>query len=293
MQLRFTKMHGAGNDFVMLNGVTQPIELTAAQYRALASRHFGVGADQVLLVEPVQEDDAPDIDFRYRIFNSDGNEVEHCGNGARCFVRFVRDQNLSDKQRLRVKTMNGVIEPQLLDDGNVTVDMGAPRFDLQAVPFNAAGLTAVPCGESEQWPVSVDGQTRLLAVASMGNPHAMQIVDDVDQAPVTIEGPLIVGHERFPQGVNAAFMQIISRGSVRLRVYERGAGETLACGTGACAAVAMGIRLGLLDQTVDLQARGGSLRLQWSGLPDASIFMTGNAVKVYEGEIDLNTLPTH
>lgn len=291
MQLRFTKMQGAGNDFVMLDGVRQSVQLTPQQYRALASRHFGVGADQILLVESAHADDDADIDFRYRIFNNDGNEVEHCGNGARCFVRFVRDQKLSDKTRLRVKTMNGVIEPQLLEDGNVTVDMGAPRFELSQVPFDSSGLTSTPSGDGEWWPVSVDGQIRMLAVASMGNPHTVQIVDDVDIAPVTTEGPLIVEHERFANRVNAAFMQIISRGEVRLRVFERGAGETLACGTGACAAVALGIRLGLLDQTVDLHARGGQLRLQWDGTANSPILMTGNAITVFEGEIDLNTLP--
>lgn len=295
MQLRFTKMQGAGNDFVMLDGVRQAVKLTPQQYRALASRHFGVGADQILLVESARSGDEPDIDFRYRIFNNDGNEVEHCGNGARCFVLFVRDQKLSDKTRLRVKTMNGVIEPQLLEDGNVTVDMGAPRFEISEVPFDSNGLVSTPSGEGEWWPVSLNvaepGQTRMLAVASVGNPHAVQIVDDVDTAPVATEGPLIVGHERFANGVNAAFMQIISRGEVRLRVFERGAGETLACGTGACAAVALGIRLGLLDQTVDLHARGGQLRLQWEGTADTPILMTGNAIKVFDGEIDLNTLP--
>jgi len=271
--------------------VTQSINLTPQQYRAIASRHFGVGADQILLVEPVHKTDAPDIDFRYRIFNSDGNEVEHCGNGARCFVPFVRDQQLTDKRRLRVKTINGVIEPALLENGQVTVDMGAPRFDLEQVPFDASGLTPTFSGEGECWPVTIAGQTRMLAVASMGNPHAVQIVDDVDTAPVATEGPLIVGHPRFAHGVNAGFMQIISRSEVRLRVYERGAGETLACGTGACAAVALGIRLGLLEQTVDLHARGGRLQLHWQGSAKDSVLMTGNAIKVFEGEIDLDSLP--
>lgn len=302
MQLRFTKMHGAGNDFVMLNGVTQSVKLTPTQLRALADRHFGIGADQILLVEAAQPDDDDDIDFRYRIFNSDGNEVEHCGNGARCFVRFVREQGLSDKTRLRVKTVNGIVEPELLADGTVRVNMSAPRFGLDQIPFDATGLQARQTGRGELWPLDLGGsvvgggagngaeQTRWMALASMGNPHAVQIVNDVDTAAVETEGPLTVQHVRFAHGVNAGFMQITDRTHVRLRVFERGAGETLACGTGACAAVALGIHLGLLENRVQLQARGGQLIIEWLGGLHDPVFMTGEAVTVFDSEIDLNKL---
>ncbi|MGH1359531.1 MAG: diaminopimelate epimerase [Burkholderiaceae bacterium] len=290
MSLQFTKMHGAGNDFVMLNGVTQSIDLSAAHYRALADRHFGIGADQILLVESPQASDADDIDFRYRIFNADGNEVEHCGNGARCFVRFVRDQGLTSKRRLKVKTVNGIVEPELLESGLVRVNMDAPRFELSEVPFLADGLQAVPSGAGQFWPLELNGTVRSVAVASMGNPHAVQIVDDVDTAPVLTEGPLTVGHARFPNGVNAGFMQVVSRTEVRLRVFERGAGETLACGTGACAAMALGVQLGLLDPVVRLQARGGELLLEWQGGAQDPIWMSGNAVPVFESTIDPDQL---
>ncbi len=290
MRLRFTKMHGAGNDFVVLNGVTQQVQLSQAHLRALANRHFGVGADQILLVEPALPVDGADIDFRYRIFNADGNEVEHCGNGARCFVRFAHDQGLTDKATLRVKTVNGVVEPTLLPDGNVRVDMGPPRFEPEAVAFNAQGLSPRACGLGDQWPLELAGTQRWVALASMGNPHAVQRVDDVDTAPVAEEGALTVNHPRFAHGVNAGFLQVVDRSHVRLRVFERGAGETLACGTGACAAVALGIRLGWLDNDVQLLARGGQLRLQWAGGATDSVLMAGNAITVFESELDTEAL---
>jgi diaminopimelate epimerase len=288
MKLPFTKMQGAGNDFVVLDATRAPIALSEAQYRTLGDRRFGVGADQILLVEP---SDTPGIDFRYRIFNGgSGDEVEHCGNGARCFVRFVRDKGLSDKRTLRVATMNNVLELRLQDDGRVTVDMNAPVFDLARVPFDPAGLRARELGGFALWPIDVAGQTVEVAVLSMGNPHAVQIVADVDAAPVGAQGPLIEAHVRFPRRVNAGFMQIVDRSQIRLRVFERGAGETLACGTGSCAAVVAGIRLGLLDPRVDVHARGGRLTIEWQGGThdqNAHVLMTGPAASVFEGVIEL------
>ena len=286
MRLRFTKMQGAGNDFVMLNGIAQRIALSPAQLRQLADRRFGVGADQILLVEAAQQ---PGVDFRYRIFNADGGEVEQCGNGARCFVRFVRAQGLTDKRAIRVQTMSGIIEPRLEDDGEVTVDMGAPMFDEAQVPFNAEGLVARTAGAARLWPLDVDGAAqREVMVLSMGNPHAVQQVADVEAAPVTTEGPRIEHHARFPRRVNAGYMQVLDRHTIRLRVWERGAGETLACGTGACAAAVAGIRQGLLDSPVQVQARGGRLTIAWNAAePGAHVFMTGPAVTVFEGEIEI------
>ena len=284
MKLRFTKMQGAGNDFVVLDATVAPIALSAPQFRQLGDRRFGVGADQILVVE---RSATPGIDFRYRIFNSSGEEVEHCGNGARCFVHFVRDRGLTDKTRLKVETVNNVLELQLHVDGGVTVDMKSPKFDLAAVPFDATGLTARHMGNFELWPLESDGE---FAVLSMGNPHAVQIVSDVDSAPVLTRGPLIQQNARFAQGVNVGFMQIVNRSHIRLRVFERGAGETLACGTGACAAAVAGMRLGLLDARVTVEARGGQLTIEWNGAGIAtteSVFMTGPAVKVFEGEIEL------
>jgi diaminopimelate epimerase len=281
MKLRFTKMHGAGNDFVMLNGIAQKIELSREQIRRLADRRFGVGADQILLVEAAGRGD---VDFRYRIFNSDGGEVEQCGNGARCFVRFVRDQGLTDKRSIRVETLSGIIEPRLAASGEVTVDMGTPEFDPVRVPFETAGLEPQRDHEDLRWPLDVAGHARWVSVLSMGNPHAVQIVDDVDQAPVSSEGPLIERHSRFPQRVNAGYMQILDRQAIRLRVWERGAGETLACGTGACAAAVTGIRRGRLASPVKVAARGGTLTIEWNGGP---VWMTGPAAAVYEGEIEL------
>jgi len=281
MRLKFTKMQGAGNDFVVLDGVRQRVALAPAQWRALADRHFGVGADQMLLVEPA---DGPDVDFVYRIFNADGAEVEQCGNGARCFVRFVRDQGLTEKSVVRVRTMCGVIEPRMQADGRVTVDMGVPVLEPARVPFDATGLAGRPEGEDLLWPLTLPAGERWISVVSMGNPHAVQVVDDVDTAPVGTEGPLVASHARFPRRVNAGFMQIVSRSRVRLRVFERGVGETLACGSGACAAVVAGIRRGLLDPRVDVEARGGVLTLEWHG---AAVMMTGPAVSVFTGEIEL------
>lgn len=283
MKLRFTKMQGAGNDFVMLDATRAPIDLSTAQLRQLGDRRFGVGADQILVVERSRTEG---IDFRYRIFNNSGEEVEHCGNGARCFVHFVRDRGLTDKTHLAVETVNNVLELQLQADGGVTVDMNAPMFDLADVPFDSSGLASRRVGDFELWPLMIDGTLTELAVLSMGNPHAVQIVANVDTAAVLTEGPVIQQHARFAKGVNVGFMQVLSRGQVRLRVFERGAGETLACGTGACAAVVAGIRLGLLDARVQVDARGGQLSIEWNGAL-SSVLMTGPAVKVFEGDIEL------
>ncbi|MDB5892302.1 MAG: diaminopimelate epimerase [Polaromonas sp.] len=281
-------MQGAGNDFVMLDETRARLGLSTAQYRFLADRHFGVGADQILSVRPSPGEG---IDFEYVIHNADGGEVEQCGNGARCFVRFVRDQGLTQKNAVRVKTMSGIIEPRLQDDGRVTVDMGAPVFDLAAVPFDAAGLLPLVDKYWSKWPLDLDLRvgvaTVFVAVLSMGNPHAVQVVSDVDTAPVAQTGPLVENHLRFPRRVNAGFMQVVSRRQIRLRVYERGAGETLACGTGACAAVVAGIRSGLLDSPVDVQTRGGQLTIDWSGDLQAPVLMTGPATTVFASEIDV------
>jgi diaminopimelate epimerase len=283
MKLRFTKMQGAGNDFVVLDATRQPLELTNPQYRALADRHYGIGADQILIVDPSR---TPGVDFGYRIFNASGDEVEHCGNGARCFVRYVRDKGLSDKRRIRVETVNRQIELQLLDDGRVTVDMGVPDFAHASLPFIADGLRPRLAGDFELWPLElIDGSVEV-AVLSMGNPHAVQLVDDVDTTDVAALGPEIEVLDCFPQKVNAGFMQIVSRSSIRLRVFERGAGETLACGTGACAAVVAGIRLGWLDAKVEVHTRGGPLGIEWAGA-GAPVLMTGPAQTVFEGEIEL------
>ena len=284
MNLRFTKMHGAGNDFIVLDATRAPLNLSRDQFRALGDRRYGVGADQILMVEPSS---TPGIDFRYRIFNgANGDEVEHCGNGARCFVRYVHDHGLSDKRILRVETVNNVLELRLQDDGRVCVDMNAPVFDLARVPFDASGLIPRQISDFALWPLTVDGERIELAVLSMGNPHAVQIVGDIDFAPVASLGGLITSHPRFTRQVNAGFMQIIDRTRIRLRVHERGAGETLACGTGACAAVVAGIRLGLLNSRVDVEARGGELTIEWPDV-DSHVLMTGPAQTVFEGQIDL------
>ena len=292
MKIRFTKMQGAVNDFVVLDETQGPLGLTAPQYRFLADRHFGVGADQILSVRPSPGEG---IDFEYAIHNADGSEVEQCGNGARCFARYVRDKGLTTRDTIRVQTLSGVIAPQLTPDGRVTVDMGRPEFDPARVPFDASGLAPVSQGSGQKWPLTLDGQaqsaTVLVALVSMGNPHAVQLVQDVDTAPVQQTGPLIEGHARFPQRVNAGFLQVLDREHVRLRVYERGAGETLACGTGACAAVAAGIHLGLLDTRVHVQMRGGLLTIAWSGQEADSVFMTGPATTVFEGQIDIPDAP--
>ena len=292
MRIRFTKMQGAGNDFVVLDETRGLLHLGPAQYRFLADRHFGVGADQILSVRPSP---GPGIDFEYVIHNADGGEVEQCGNGARCFVRFVRERGLTSKDAVRVKTLGGVIEPRMLEDGRVRVDMGAPVFDLPRIPFDAAGLTPVIAGSWQKWPLAGisngDVAPVFVAVLSMGNPHAVQLVDAVDAAPVAETGPLIENHPRFARRVNAGFMQIVSRGEIRLRVFERGAGETLACGTGACAAVVAGIRLGLLDTQVTVQTRGGTLTIEWPGELAAAVMMTGPATTVFESEIDIPDHP--
>ena len=288
MRIRFTKMQGAGNDFVMLDETRGLLGLTSAQYRFLADRHFGVGADQILSVRPSP---AEGIDFEYVIHNADGGEVEQCGNGSRCFLRFVRDKGLTTKDAVRVRTLSGVIEPRMQADGRVRVDMGAPVFDLDKVPFDASNLAPQAEHSWQIWPLALDSRaeaaTVFIAVLSMGNPHAVQLVEDVDTARVLETGPLIENHVRFPRRVNAGFMQVVSRSRIRLRVYERGAGETLACGTGACAAVVAGIRLGLLDSTVDVETRGGQLTIEWSGALDAPVMMTGQAITVFESEIDV------
>lgn len=288
MTLRFTKMQGAGNDFVVLDATRAPLTLTATQLQRLADRRFGVGCDQILVIE---SSTAADVDFGYRIFNADGSEVEHCGNGARCFVRYVVDKGLTHKRTVRVKTVNKLLELRLRDDGRVTVDMGAPIFAFEHIPFVSAGLQSQPEHGFERWSLPLgDGVTADVAVLSMGNPHAVQRVDDVDHAPVAVVGPQVEAHEAFPRRVNAGFLQIVSRSEVKLRVFERGSGETLACGTGACAAVVAGIRLGWLDEAVEVHTRGGDLRIEWAGLSqglDAPVFMTGPAQTVFEGEIEL------
>ena len=287
MKLRFTKMQGAGNDFVVLDETRGPLGLSAEQYRRLAHRQFGVGADQILSVRPSPGEG---IDFEYVIHNADGGEVEQCGNGARCFARFVHDRGLTQKDRIRVKTLSGVIEPRINADGRITVDMGAPVFDLPKVPFDAAGLSPHADGGWEKWSLALgthaDSPKVSVAVLSMGNPHAVQEVADVDTASVRELGPKIEHHPRFPNRVNAGFMQVVDRGHIRLRVWERGAGETLACGTGACAAVVAGIRLGRLDARVDVQTHGGVLTIEWAG-GVAPVLMTGPAVTVFEGEMEL------
>jgi diaminopimelate epimerase len=269
-------MHGLGNDFVVLDAINQAFVPTPAQARWLADRHFGVGCDQLLVVE---RPTTPGVDFRYRIFNADGGEVEQCGNGARCFVRFVHEQGLTDKREIRVETKCGLIVPKLEADGQVTVDMGAPRFAPAEIPFDSGSEAIVQ-------PLEVDGRSIDISVVSMGNPHAVQVVADVDAAPVATSGPLIEAHPRFPRRVNAGFMQVVDRHAIRLRVYERGAGETLACGTGACAAVVAGIRRGLLDSPVRVTTRGGDLSIAWAG-GDAAVLMTGPATTVFSAEIEL------
>jgi diaminopimelate epimerase len=292
MRIRFTKMQGAGNDFVVLDETRGPLGLTAAQYRFLGDRHFGVGADQILTVRPSP---AEGIDFQYVIHNADGGEVEQCGNGARCFMRYVREHGLTDKDQVQVQTLAGVIAPRMGTDGRVTVDMGGPIFEPGRVPFDTAGLTPVTDeGSWSKWHLALGTRAESaivsVAILSMGNPHAVQVVDDTEAAPVAEQGPLIEHHPRFPQRVNAGFMQVVDRSHIKLRVYERGAGETLACGTGACAAVVAGIRLGLLDSRVDVQTHGGVLTIEWAG-GGAPVSMTGPATTVFEGEIDVPDVP--
>ena len=276
MILKFTKMHGAGNDFVMLDGVRQHIQLTPEQLRLLADRHFGVGCDQILLVEAAQQ---PEADFRYRIFNADGGEVEQCGNGARCFVRFVHDHGLTRKREIVVETMCGLITPRLEENGRITVNMGKPIFEAARIPFNTDS-------DAITQPLEVAGEMVQITALSMGNPHAVQVVADAEHAPVTTQGALIERHPRFTKRVNAGYMQVVDRGHIKLRVYERGAGETLSCGTGACAAVVAGILRGLLDERVQVATRGGMLDIGWAG-DGAPVLMTGPAITVFEGEITI------
>ena len=280
MKIRFTKMQGLGNDFVVLDTIHQNFVPTPAQVRFLADRHFGIGCDQILLVEKASRSG---IDFGYRIFNADGGEVEQCGNGARCFVRYVLDHGLTGKHEIKVETRSGTISPRLEDGGEITVDMGVPRFRPDEIPFASNSDAFVQ-------PLRVGARDIDISAVSMGNPHAVQVVSDVDAAPVAADGPLIEAHQRFPQRVNAGFMQVVDRQTIRLRVYERGSGETLACGTGACAAVVVGIRRGLLDSPVQVNTRGGNLSIAWRG-PDQPVMMTGPAVTVFEGELELPEEP--
>ena len=277
MNLKFTKMQGAGNDFVVIDAISQSVALSTDQIRLIADRHFGVGCDQLLLVERAVHDDA---DFRYRIFNADGGEVEQCGNGARCFMQFVHHHGLTHALEIRVETAAGLITPRLEDDGQVTVNMGSPRFRPDEIPFAVPSLAPL-------YHLAVEQQMIEISVLSMGNPHAVQIVDNVDTAPVASLGALIEQHSCFPNRVNAGFMQIVDRSHIRLRVFERGAGETLACGTGACAAVVAGIRLGLLDSPVEVATRGGTLSIAWAS-DDAPVWLTGPTVIVFEAELILN-----
>lgn len=269
-------MHGLGNDFVVLEALTRPIALTSAQFRHLADRHFGVGCDQILQIEPARE---PGTDFYYRIFNADGGEVEQCGNGARCFARYVRDHGLTVKDEIRVGTRGGVIVPRLQRDGQVTVEMGVPEFEPARVPFRAARRAIT-------YALDVEGRRVAVSVLSLGNPHAVQVVADIERAPAASEGALIERHASFPQRVNAGYMQVLDRRHIRLRVYERGVGETLACGSGACAAVVAGITRGLLDEEVTVTTRGGDLVISWAG-EARPVMMTGPAVTVFEGEIEI------
>ncbi|MDP3844215.1 MAG: diaminopimelate epimerase [Oxalobacteraceae bacterium] len=283
MKLKFTKMQGAGNDFVVIDAISQQIDFTPAQWQFIADRRFGIGADQMLVVEKAP---TPEVDFRYRIYNADGGEVEQCGNGARAFVRFVTEKGLTGKRSIRVQTLSGVIEPRLETDGRISVNMGSPVLTPAQVPFDARGLQGKAEGSDTLWPLDIDSAIVWISVVSMGNPHAVQVVADADLAPVAAAGPQIEHHPRFPKRVNAGFMQIVDRHHIKLRVFERGAGETLACGTGACAAVVAGIRRGLLDSPVRVTMRGGELSIAWAG-QDQPVLLTGPAVTVFEGEIEI------
>lgn len=276
MRLHFTKMQGLGNDFVVIDAINQPLQMTPQLARRLGDRRFGIGCDQILIVErPTQAN----VDFRYRIFNADGSEVEQCGNGARCFVRFVVDKQLTDKTEIRVETKAGIISPRLAENGLITVNMGVPIFEPGRIPF-------VSDSEAIVQPLEVAGETVAITAVSMGNPHAVQVVADVDHAPVATHGPAIENHARFPARVNAGFMQVLEDHAIRLRVFERGAGETLACGTGACAAVVTGIQRNLLQSPVRVETRGGELSIAWEG-PGFPVMMTGPAVSVFEGDIEI------
>jgi len=276
MKLRFTKMQGAGNDFVVIDATQQPVHLSHGQIQLIANRFFGVGCDQLLMVEST---DTVGVDFRYRIFNADGGEVEQCGNGARCFVRFVVEKGLTQKRDIKVETASGVITLMLQDDGQVTVNMGAPRFTPAQIPFEAETQSTV-------YELALKDETVTVSAVSMGNPHAVMLVDNVHTAEVASLGPQIESHPRFPQRVNAGFMQVLNEHEINLRVYERGSGETLACGTGACAAAVSGIQLGTLQSPVKVHTRGGILTIQWAGA-DAPVMMTGPADIVFDGEIEI------
>lgn len=272
MNIAFTKMHGLGNDFIVIEALEHTVPIPAEKIRRLADRHFGIGFDQMLLVEPPT---STEMDFSYRIFNADGIEVEQCGNGARCFARFVYDRGLTEKKEIRVGTRSGIIVPRLLDDGRVCVDMGAPEFEPGKIPFIAER-------RQPAYKLELEAGNIEIGAVSMGNPHAVQVVADVDQAAVKSTGPVIEHHPRFPQRVNAGYMQIIDRQRIRLRVWERGSGETLACGTGACAAVVVGIAQGILDNRVKVSLRGGTLDIEWAG-QQSPVLMTGPAEYVFEG----------
>lgn len=286
MNWSFTKMHGAGNDFVVLDGLSQPIDMTPVRARAIADRHFGVGCDQILIVDAPMD---PGADFRYRIFNSDGSEVEHCGNGARCFVRFVHERKLTSRNPVRAEIATGVITLTELEDGQVRVDMGQTRFEPEALPFDPSGLATKQMAEDTLYglPIDNDGSLVWLSVVAISNPHAVLFVEDANTADVASVGPYIESHPRFANRVNMGFAQVLSEHNIRLRVYERGAGETLACGTGACAAVAAGIRRGLLQSPVTVQTRGGTLVIDFDG---QALAMTGPATTVFEGHFDIDTL---
>ncbi len=276
MIISFTKMQGLGNDFVVIDGYTQPVDLTAAQIRFMADRHFGIGFDQLLMVQKPSLEQA---DFRYRIFNADGGEVEQCGNGARCFVRYVHEQKLTTKSTIAVETASGIIYPSLQSDGQVCVDMGHPKFAPAQIPFNTPR-------EADTYCIHIAGQEVEFATVSMGNPHAVCLVDDIHHAPVAQVGAALESHELFPNRVNVGFMQIMQKNHIQLRVFERGAGETMACGTGACAAAVSGIRRGLLQSPVQVSTRGGDLSIAWLG-EGHPVMMTGPAVTVFHGEIEL------
>lgn len=279
MKLAFTKMHGAGNDFVVIDLVRQHANLSAGQIRRIADRQRGIGCDQVLLVEPP---DDPDADFRYRIYNADGSEAGQCGNGARCFARFVREQRLSWKQSLRVQTPGGMMGLEIANDGRVLADLGAPRFSPSIIPFDAAI-------EAPTYDIEVDGQQLQIGAVSMGNPHAVLRVDCVDSAPVDALGAVLERHPRFPERVNVGFMQVLSRSEIRLRVFERGAGETQACGTGACAAAVHGMRMDWLDTAVTVHLPGGKLSVTWEGSDDSPVWLGGPTATVFEGSIRLRS----
>ncbi len=286
MRLSFSKMQGAGNDFVVIDATKKPFSLTTEQLRRLADRRFGVGADQILVVEPPRSGHA---DFRYRIFNADGGEVEQCGNGARCFVRFVRERGLTHKDSIRVETLAGLIEPTWLAGGSVRVDMGRPSLRPEHLPFDTTGLSAERHHHADVWAFEAGGRMVRATMVSMGNPHAVLLTGQfsspsIDEAPVGSLGPAVEGHTRFANRVNVGFMQVLARSEIALRVFERGVGETLACGTGACAAVVAGIELGLLDPTVTVHARGGDLEVSWHG---AEVSMVGPAETVFEADIDI------